>query len=94
MTRLVFCRRFQQDLEGLDAPPFPGAKGQDIFAHVSKRAWQEWLEHQRQLINEKHLTLTDPKARAFLQEQREKFLSNSADVARAEGYVPPRDGST
>lgn len=90
MSRTVFCRRYQSHLEGLEAPPFPGAKGEDIFANISKKAWQDWLEHQRQLINEKHLSMTDAKARAFLADQREKFFSNQQDVERAEGYVPPK----
>ena len=43
MTRMVTCRRYKEALEGLDRPPLPGAKGQDIFDHVSKKAWLEWL---------------------------------------------------
>ncbi|HAN29071.1 MAG TPA: oxidative damage protection protein, partial [Haliea salexigens] len=27
MSRTVFCKRYQQELEGLDAPPYPGPKG-------------------------------------------------------------------
>ena len=62
MTRMVTCRRYKEALEGLDRPPLPGAKGQDIFDHVSKKAWLEWQSHQTMLINEKpvsytHLTL-------------------------------------
>lgn len=52
MTRQVFCRKYQQELEGLDFAPFPGAKGQEFFETVSKQAWQEWLKHQTTLINE------------------------------------------
>ena len=33
--RTVHCRRYQEDLEGLDKPPLPGAKGQDIYESVS-----------------------------------------------------------
>ena len=39
MTRTVFCRKHQQELEGLDKPPFPGPKGQDIYENVSRAAW-------------------------------------------------------
>lgn len=88
MTRTVFCKKYQAELEGLAAPPYPGAKGQEIFEHVSKQAWQEWLAHQTMLINERRLNLMEPQTRKFLQEEMEKFLSGD-DYAKAEGYVPP-----
>ena len=37
MTRTVMCRKYQEELPGLERPPYPGAKGQDIFDHVSPR---------------------------------------------------------
>ncbi len=88
MTRTVFCRKYQQDLEGLDLPPFPGAKGQDVFDNVSKQAWQEWLKHQTMLINEKHLNMLEKSTREYLMEQMQKFFSGS-EFDQAEGYVPP-----
>ena len=88
MSHKVVCRKYQQELEGLNAAPFPGPTGQKIYEEVSKKAWQEWLQHQTMLINENHLNLMDPEAKAFLDEQREKFLSNE-DYAKPEGYVPP-----
>ena len=51
MARTVHCRRYGEDLEGLERPPLPGAKGQDIFDNVSKKAWLEWQGHQTILIN-------------------------------------------
>ncbi len=60
MTRTVFCRKYQQELEGLDFPPMPGKKGQEIWENVSKKAWEEWQNQQTMLINEKHLSLMDP----------------------------------
>ena len=89
MTRTVFCRRLQQELPGLDRPPFPGPAGQAFYESVSKQAWQDWLKHQTLLINEKRLVLTDPATATYLAEQRERFLSGQA-VDRAEGYVPPK----
>lgn len=88
MTRTVFCKKYQQDLEGLDKPPYPGTKGQDIFENVSKKAWTEWQAHQTMLINEKQLSMMDPGARKFLQQEMEKFLAGE-DFEQAEGYVPP-----
>jgi Fe-S cluster biosynthesis and repair protein YggX len=88
MTRTVMCRKYGQELPGLDTPPYPGPKGQDIYDHVSRRAWQEWQAHQTRLINEKHLSLADAAARRFLQEEMTKFLAGE-DFEQAEGYVPP-----
>lgn len=88
MSRTVHCRKYQKQLEGLAKAPFPGPKGQDIFEHISAQAWQEWTQHQTMLINEKQLSMMDPEARKFLQQQQEKFFSG-ADFEQVEGYVPP-----
>ena len=90
MSRMVHCRKYQRDLPGLDTPPYPGPKGQDIFENVSKQAWEEWQQHQTMLINEKHLSLMDPNTRKYLQGEMDKFLSGE-DYDQAEGYVPPTD---
>ena len=90
MSRPVMCRKYQQEMEGLDAPPFPGPRGQDIFDNVSKQAWQDWQAHQTMLINEKQLSLIDPEARKYLQEQMQSYFAGE-DYDRADGYVPPEE---
>lgn len=90
MTRTVFCKRYQQELEGLTAPPYPGPKGQDIYENVSKKAWEEWQAQQTMLINEKQLSLIDPEARKYLQQEMDKFLAGE-EHDKAEGYVPPSE---
>ncbi|GGC10201.1 oxidative damage protection protein [Marinobacterium sp. D7] len=90
MSRTVICRKYKQEMEGLERPPYPGALGQDIYDNVSKQAWQEWTEHQTMLINEKHLNLMDPQSRKYLQQEMEKFLSGE-EYDKAEGYVPPSE---
>lgn len=90
MSRSVFCKKYQKELEGLDAPPFPGPKGQEIFDSISKQAWLDWQTHQTMLINEKHLTLVDPEARKYLQQEMDKFFAGE-DYDRAEGYVAPSE---
>ncbi len=90
MSRTVFCRKYKQELEGLERAPYPGPLGQNIYDNVSKKAWQEWTDHQTMLINEKHLNLMDATSRKFLQEEMEKFLSGE-NFEKAEGYVPPSD---
>ena len=88
MSRKVHCRKYQEELEGLENPPLPGPLGQEIFATVSKKAWLEWQDLQTMLINEKHLNLRDADARRYLTEQRERFLNNQT-VDHAEGYRAP-----
>ena len=87
--RTVNCVVLGREAEGLDRPPYPGALGQRIFEQVSREAWQTWLGHQTMLINENRLTLIDPEARKFLQQEMEKFLfGGGAD--KPEGYVAPQ----
>ena len=88
--RIVHCRKYDQDLEGLETPPLPGPLGEEIFNTVSRKAWLEWQNLQTMLINEKALNLREPEARRYLTEQRERFLNNEA-TDHAEGYVPTGD---
>ena len=90
MTRTVFCKRHQQELPGLAAPPFPGPKGQEIFETISQEAWDDWQAHQTMLINEKHLNMMDKAARKYLTEQRDRFFEGD-QVDEAEGYLAPED---
>jgi Fe-S cluster biosynthesis and repair protein YggX len=90
MSRTVFCKKYQKDMEGLDAPPYPGPKGQEIFETISKQAWLDWQNHQTMLINEKQLSLVDADARKYLQEEMDKYFAGE-DYDLAEGYVPPSE---
>lgn len=87
--RTVNCVVLGREAEGLDRPPYPGALGQRIFEQVSREAWQTWLSHQTMLINENRLTLIDPDARKFLQQEMEKFLFGDG-AEKPEGYVAPQ----
>lgn len=89
MARMVNCVKLGIESEGFDEPPFPGPMGQEIYEKISKKAWQLWLAKQTMLINENRLASFDPKARAFLAEERAKFLfEGNNDMP--EGYVPPK----
>ncbi|MCS5594539.1 MAG: oxidative damage protection protein [Porticoccaceae bacterium] len=89
MARTVLCKKYNQQLPGLDMPPFPGPKGEEIYNSVSKQAWREWMSHQTTLINEMRLNMMDLTARNYLAQQREKFFDGE-EVDQAEGYVPPQ----
>jgi Fe-S cluster biosynthesis and repair protein YggX len=88
MSRQVHCIKLGKDAEGLEAPPYPGELGQRIFENVSKEAWQQWLRHQTILINEHRISLVDPKARKFLEQEMEKFFFG-AGSALPGGFVSP-----
>ena len=88
MSRTVFCIKQQKEVEGLGFVPWPGALGKRVFEQIGKNAWQEWLAHQTMLINENRLSPLDPKHRAFLETEMEKFLfGNGAE--KPAGFVPP-----
>lgn len=89
MPRTVFCLKLQREAEGLDFAPWPGEPGKRVYAGISKQAWADWLAHQTMLINENRLSPLDPKARAFLQAEMEKFLFGDG-AQKPEGYVPPQ----
>ena len=87
MTRKVFCKKYNEELEGMSSAPYPGEKVEEIFNNVSKKAWEEWLEHQKMLINEGQITLADRESRKWLNEQMELFLSGK-DYAKPTGFKP------
>ncbi|QOC21440.1 oxidative damage protection protein [Wenzhouxiangella sp. AB-CW3] len=88
MSRTVHCQFLNREGEGLPRQPLPGELGKRIYDNISKEAWQQWLDHQTMLINEKRLSPIDPEHRKYLEEQAEAFLFGG-DYDQAEGYVPP-----
>lgn len=88
MSRTVVCRKYNKELPGLAAPPYPGPKGQEIYETVSRQAWEEWQKEQVMLINEKQLSMVRSEDRKYLQEQMDRFFANE-EHERASGYVPP-----
>lgn len=89
MTREVYCNKLKEHAEGLDKAPFPGPLGQKIFDNISKKAWKMWIDHQTMLINEYRLSLIDPKARAFLTEEMERFFFGDGSEKPA-GFTPEK----
>ena len=89
MPRTVYCQYLKREADGLDRVPYPGDLGKRIYDNISAEAWRAWVGHQTMLINEYRLASFDPKARAFLAEERKKFLFEGNDDM-PEGYVPPK----
>lgn len=86
--RTVYCRKFKDTLPGLARPPFPGPKGEDIYQHLSQKAWDEWQKQQTMLINERRLNLAQAEDRRFLQAEMDRFFSDD-EYTGVEGYVAP-----
>ena len=87
MSRTVNCVKTGVETEGLDFAPWPGELGKRVFETVGKAAWADWLAHQTMLINENRLSPLDPKHRAFLQAEMEKFLFDGG-ADKPQGYTP------
>ena len=87
MSRMVHCKKYGKELPALNAPPYPGPKGQEIYETCSQQAWKDWLDQQTMLINEKQLSMANADDRKYLQAEMDKFLNNQ-DFDQAEGYVP------
>lgn len=84
MARTVHCVLLKREAPGLDYLTYPGELGKRIYENVSKEAWAQWLAHQTMLINENRLTPIEPKARAFLVQEMEKFFFGGGSQKPAE----------
>ncbi len=87
MSRKVNCIKLNKEADALIVPPMPGSKGQWVYENVSQEAWKMWQDHQTRLINEKQLSMIDPKSRKYLHDQMDRFFKGE-DVDKADGYVP------
>ena len=84
MAKTVHCSKLNEDLEALDVAPIRGEMGERILASISKKAWNQWIEHSKMIVNEYRLSLNSPEARAVMRKEMEKFLFG-------EGSAPPPD---
>ena len=73
-TRTVKCVKLGREAPGLEKPPLPGELGKRIFENVSEEAWGQWLEHQKMLMNEYRIDLSDKSSRQILKTQMEQFF--------------------
>jgi Fe-S cluster biosynthesis and repair protein YggX len=87
MARKIQCLFLKREADGLDYMPYPGELGKRIYNNISKEAWAQWVAHQTMLINENRLTPIEPKARAFLVAEMEKFLFDGGSE-KPKDFVP------
>ena len=87
--RVVHCVKFQKDLPGLDAPPWPGELGQRIYEKVSEPAWKLWEERQKMILNEYRLMPWQKEAQDIIAQHMEEFFFGEG-AALPPGYVPQK----
>ncbi len=85
--RTVNCVKLQQELPGLDAPPWPGPLGQRIYEQVSAQAWKQWEERQKMILNEYRLLPWQKEAQTLIAKHMEEFFFGES-AALPPGYVP------
>ncbi|RYF06575.1 MAG: oxidative damage protection protein [Deltaproteobacteria bacterium] len=87
MARTVHCCKYDEDLPGLDFPPFKGELGRRIYETVSQKAWKAWLGQSTMVINENRLNPSEPEAQKILYAQLEAFLFGDG-AQKPAGYRP------
>ena len=85
--RTVFCEKFQKELPGLDASPWPGELGKRIYDHISAQAWKLWEERMKMILNEYRLMPWQKEAQDLIAKHMEDFFFGEG-AALPPGYVP------
>jgi Fe-S cluster biosynthesis and repair protein YggX len=85
--RTVHCVKFQKELPGLDAPPWPGELGKRVFDKVSVQAWKLWEERMKMILNEYRLMPWQKEAQEIIAKQMDDFFFGEG-AALPPGFVP------
>ena len=85
--RIIHCVKFQKDLPGLDAVPWPGELGQRIYESASQEAWKLWEERMKMILNEYRLMPWQKDAQELVAKHMEDFFFGEG-AALPPGYVP------
>jgi Fe-S cluster biosynthesis and repair protein YggX len=81
MSRIIQCVKLGREAEGFEKAPIKGEVGQKIYDHVSKEAWQGWLEHSKMLINEYRLDLTSANGQQVWFSELDKYFFGDGSEA-------------
>jgi Fe-S cluster biosynthesis and repair protein YggX len=87
--RQVFCVKFQKEMPGLDAPPWPGELGQRIYQHVSVEAWRQWEERMKMILNEYRLLPFQREAQQLIGKHMEEYFFGESNALPPD-YVPEK----
>jgi Fe-S cluster biosynthesis and repair protein YggX len=85
--RKVLCVKFQKELPGLDAPPWPGELGQRVYESVSTEAWKLWEERQKMILNEYRVMPWQKEGQEVIRKHMEDFFFGEGSALPPD-YVP------
>ena len=88
--RTVNCVKFQREMPGLDARPWPGELGQRIYDNVSTEAWGLWEERMKMILNEYRLMPWQKEAQEMVAKFMEDFFFGEGSAPPPD-YVPPQE---
>ena len=71
----VSCSRCGSTATGLDRAPLPGPLGASLLNQTCSACWEEWMETQVKLINEKRLSPGTPEHYDLLVREMRVFLN-------------------
>jgi Fe-S cluster biosynthesis and repair protein YggX len=89
--RIVHCRMYKKDLPGLSRPPYKNELGQQIFAEVSRAAWDQWLKDSVKLINTYRVDLAAPEGQKFMLEQCGIYFKFKEGELAGTAWTPPAE---
>ena len=87
--RVVNCVKFQKEMPGLDAAPWPGEIGQRVYENVSAQAWKLWEERQKMILNEYRVMPWQKEGQELIRTQMEDFFFGEGSALPPD-YVPQR----
>lgn len=93
--RLIICSKLKKESPALDAPPFGGDLGKEIYDKVSAIAWNEWKNDMMiKVINEYRLNMGDEEHYKTLMDQMRAFLGldSSGKVLEVENAERGKNG--
>ena len=90
--RKVFCQKFQREMPGLAAPPWPGPLGERIYENISAEAWRQWEERMKMILNEYRLMPWQKEAQQLVAKHMEEFFFGET-AAPPPGFVPEQHKS-
>jgi Fe-S cluster biosynthesis and repair protein YggX len=87
MPRMVKCVKLGEELPAIPYKPFNNELGQRIYDGVSQRAWMQWIEFSKKIVNEYRLDLTSEQGQKVLLTQAEEFFFGTGGQEPPD-YVP------
>ncbi|MEK7285921.1 MAG: Fe(2+)-trafficking protein [Nitrospirota bacterium] len=72
--KIAQCLRCQKEGDAISVMPHGGALGAELQSKICAECWKAWNEESVRIINEHHLNLSLPSARALLSTQMKIFL--------------------